>query len=325
MKALVIGLGGVGTVAAYTLQRKIPVYALVKSNIENVKSHGYTINSIDYGEINYRPTKVVESFQEAVDHGPFDYIIIATKIIPKPSGNIWDYVKEHHQLYTKNTSIVLFQNGINIEKYWTDLDVNLISGVSYISSTKNGITIDQVAPDEVSFGLFKGDAKALETFVDLYQNDINQVNITIDNNVRFIRMKKLLYNGSFNTLCSLTNTDVGVLYEVPDMVAMARLLMAEITTVANEDLKKHGSDKFLSEKSIDDMIQFALDVDVPNNYEPSMMVDSNNGREIEIEVILGNLIEIHGLNGGKPEEIPNLNFVYNCMKLIQFKLQHKKI
>lgn len=318
MSTLVIGLGGVGTIAAYTLQKKTEVTAIVRSGHDEVKTNGFTIKSADYGEVQYKPSHVVKDLKGAEEFGPFDNIVVSTKVIPKEK-NIWDDVKEYPKLFKKGTNVVLIQNGIEINKYWDLPDVNLISGVSYISSTKVGNTINQVAPDEVSFGLFDGgDEEALKKFAELYTNDINKANVRIDDNVRFTRLKKLLYNASYNTICCLMNVDVGIIYTSPDLIKKIKDVMKEIQTVANKDLEAHNSDKKITDTDIENMIKFTKEIDVPVNYEPSMLVDFRNDREIEVEVILGNLIRLN-----KDDKIPLLEFIYDGLQVIQYTLTNK--
>lgn len=60
VRALVIGTGGVGTMAAYALEQggKAEVTAVMRSNYDTVKRDGISINSIQYGNNikGWRPT-----------------------------------------------------------------------------------------------------------------------------------------------------------------------------------------------------------------------------------------------------------------------------
>lgn len=58
-RVLIVGSGGVGTMAAYALEKggKASVTAVLRSNYEVVKDQGFNINSLEHGEIkNWRPS-----------------------------------------------------------------------------------------------------------------------------------------------------------------------------------------------------------------------------------------------------------------------------
>lgn len=329
-RILSIGLGGVGTIAAYTLDRNedVELTAVIRSDYEVVSSKGYDIRFKSSDEsvknINFKPDNIVKTLEDAGAKGPFDYIVVSTKCIPQ-EHNIWDHVYElKHQLIHDNSSIVLIQNGIGIEKYWSKIPATLISGVSYISSTNTNGSVHMFAPDEVSFGLFDktADNAKLDKFIELFSNGDNTV--TKDEDALFTRFRKLLYNASFNTVCCLTNSDVGVIYDLNTNNEIALPIMKEIQIIANQDLKLNGLEKTIDDIHISNMIKFTGDIDAPNNYAPSMLVDFRSKRQIELEVILGNLIEIYNKNNSDIDiklQIPYLNFLYHSLKIVQFKLK----
>mmetsp|Transcript_6231 Transcript_6231/g.7705 ORF Transcript_6231/g.7705 Transcript_6231/m.7705 type:complete len:360 (+) Transcript_6231:42-1121(+) len=354
IKILSIGLGGVGVVTSYVLQNfnpEVEITAVIRSDYDHVMKSGYTISSIDYGgrRLNdnpneadnsikgFKPKNIVKKLTDATKFGPFDYIVVATKVIPKEKDNVWDQVEQLPELFKdeKGTSIVLIQNGIDPERFWEGLKDKaiFISGVSYISSVNHKGTVTQYGHDDNNFGLIYEDDNpdALEEFLGLYTNDYNSVGL--DTNVRLTRWKKLLYNASFNTVCCLTDMDVGKIFDLKDSMGiidnLVRPLMKEIQYVANYDLKTNYPNH-KGENVTDDDIGFIItateDTDAKNNYQPSMLVDSRNGRNIELEVILGNVIKIHKLNtnGDMKSEIPYLTLMYYLLSLVQYRLSDKQ-
>lgn len=349
-KVLSIGLGGVGVIANYTLQKfnsDVETTAIIRSDYDTVIAKGYTISSIDYGgrsqhggeedpENNvqgYKPHNVVKTLAEATKFGPFDFIVVSTKVIPQKENNIWDELNKFTELLlpNKGTSVVLLQNGIGLEILWEKLleKVNLISGVSYISSVNDKGTVTQYGHDYVLFGLFdqNGDKKALETFIELYKSGHNSV--LLDNNVAYTRWKKLLYNASFNTACCLVDADVGLLFDTEDVINEVIVpLMREVKYVSNLDLSKKNSDDLITDKDIDKLLKITDDTDARNRYQPSMLVDFRQGRPIELEVILGNVIKIFELRSADgdtaKDKIPYLKLLYHLLKVVQLKLQNAK-
>lgn len=356
-KILSIGMGGVGVVASYVLSLNpdVEITAVIRSDFDTVTTRGYTISSIDYGGRRanndpneaesaikgFKPHKIVKSLLELTE--AYDYIIISTKVIPQDSGNIWDDIIKYKDVIAKldkTTSFVLMQNGIDIEQYWKPLFevANFISGVTYVSSVNDKGAITQYGYDKVLFGLFDFNSEkenveghaSLDKFVELYNNDIND--ITVDTNVRYTRWRKLLYNASYNTVCCLTDLDVGKLYDLKDtkniIERVIRPLMKEVEFVANKDLASiHGEsyDKFLGDEDVNYMIAATEEYDAITNYQPSMLVDSRNGRMIELEIILGNIIKIYGglvtNEDFVKRDIPYLNFLYALLTLVQHRLE----
>ena len=67
---LLIGSGGVGTVASVALEKggHAHVTSVLRSDYEKVKEHGFSINSVDHGKLTgWRPSHVVNSVEKAVE------------------------------------------------------------------------------------------------------------------------------------------------------------------------------------------------------------------------------------------------------------------
>lgn len=68
-RCLLVGGGGVGTMAAYNLEAggKATVTAVLRSNFTAVERDGFSIDSIDHGKIEgWRPTESMYSYIHAV-------------------------------------------------------------------------------------------------------------------------------------------------------------------------------------------------------------------------------------------------------------------
>jgi ketopantoate reductase len=60
LNILIIGLGGVGTIAAFVLEKsgEAKVTAVLRSNYDAVAAEGFNIDSVDHGKIQkWRPSK----------------------------------------------------------------------------------------------------------------------------------------------------------------------------------------------------------------------------------------------------------------------------
>lgn len=314
MRCVVVGSGGVGSMAAYALSLNSETTAIVRSDYDQVSKHGFSIDLVDYGTIeSFKPQHVAKSIEDAAQLGKYDYIVVTTKNIPDVA-KVEELIEP---LVSAESTIVLVQNGIDIgapfvEKYPKNV---VLSGVSMISSTNYGGKITHVGHDELMVGVFHNPAlevkpqeMAAKTFVDLYKNDKNDC--VFDENVKFTRWRKLVYNATLNTVCTLTGVDVGRL-ELFGGMDLVRKAMREVLSVAKSD----GVD--LPE----DIMEFMIRSDDGNYYEPSMLVDIRKGNYIELEVILGNAVRIAERNG---VDAPTLALVYDLLKVVQNRTKETK-
>ena len=204
-RVLLVGGGGVGAMACYALESggKAEVTAVLRSNHEVVQKNGFQIDSIEHGNgiRDFRPTDVLKKVPNVEQEGlqPFDYIIVSTKNIPDVRPNVLDII---NPAITSEATIVLLQNGLNIEKpiierYPSNV---VLSGVSIISAseTSHGV-IKHEFTDTAKIGVFPAVKVALERskaqamrLVDTY-NACGKVNWEYDDDVAFTRWRKLLY------------------------------------------------------------------------------------------------------------------------------------
>lgn len=310
-------MGGVGTVAAYTLQLGgAEVTSVIRSDYDIVIEKGYKINSPDFGLIEgYRPSHIAKTAKEANEkYGPFDYVVVTTKNIPD-LNNVEDIYAD---AVSQNTVIVLQQNGLGIEKAAFERFPGhiVLSGVSMISSANYNGEINQTGGDSLAVGYFDNGvntpeeqlAKA-EEFVALYKKDQNQC--FIDKDSKYTRWRKLVYNAVFNTIATVTNLDVGRLEEFGAADGLIFPAMDEVIAMA-------ASDGVTLDPSIKQLMYHSDDGDW---YAPSMLVDLRKGNQIECEVILGNALRIAKKNGVKT---PILDVIYELLKLTQMSIKEKR-
>ncbi len=315
-KVLIVGLGGVGVLAAYALEynKKAEVTALIRSDYDRVIEKGYEINSVDYGHVEgFRPTHVVKTIEDAKKYGEFDFILVTTKNIP----DIHVVEDAFADAVSDKTTIVLLQNGFGIEKATFERFPGhiVLSGVSMISSANFHGVVEHVGTDSLGIGYFDNGVSSKEEqlaktkqFSELYEND--KIDCHIDEDVKFSRWRKLVYNASFNTIGALVDLDVGRIQEAGGTDTLIKPTMREIFKVAKSD------GVTLDESLMDTMIHS----DDGNWYAPSMLVDVRKGNQIELEIILGNVLEVAKQNS---VEVPILSVLYNLLHLVQFRLKEQ--
>ncbi|OAL19268.1 hypothetical protein AYO22_09812 [Fonsecaea multimorphosa] len=297
---LVVGTGGVGTMAVYALESggHARVTAVLRSNYETVVAKGFSFDSVSHGKVSgWKPTagkypvvmrnltlrkhlltlmhfatvtNEVPSAEQADQ--PFDFIVVTTKNTPDVPPTVADLIVP--AVTAGHTIIVLVQNGMNIESpVQQAFPSNMVlSGVSYIGAKE--VTpghIWQSDPDVLFIGPFVHPAISKQTglaaakrFVDIY-NAGGKVECQLDDDVAARRWRKLIYNASYNPVCAITQMDTSRLRLAKSPIdGLVRPLMGEIITAAGA----HGIE--LPTSLIDIMVN-AEDID--EYFEPSMQQD----------------------------------------------------
>lgn len=314
---LLVGSGGVGTMAAYALEysHKASVTSVLRSDYMKVLETGFTIESCDYGHIEgFRTTHVVNSIEKAMQLGPYNYVVVTTKNIP----DVTDMTEVISEAITDETVIVLIQNGIGIERdFFQRFPRNVVlSGVSFIQSINRNCVISHTSKDFLKVGYFYNknlerdfQEKVCKRFIEVYGNDF--IDCHYDSNVKFSRWRKLVYNACLNPVCALTGVDSGRLELFGGTDGIIRGMMREVIEVAKSD----GVD--LPE----DVIEFMIRSDDPVYFKPSMLVDIEKGNYMEVEVICGNTVRIAKENN---VPVPNLSLIYELLKVVQKKIKERK-
>lgn len=249
----------------------------------------------------------------------YDYVVVSTKQLPE-SYSVAELIRP---IVTPGvTAVVLIQNGLDIEVPIIEaFPANtVISGVSMIGSRIVGVNcIIQVGTEKLILGPHFHSGLERETqlqqatdFVSMYDAGGPGV-CSIELDMPKARWQKLLWNGTFNTLCALMLMDVGELQTSRGRETLLVPMMRELMAIAKAD--GHELPDVLVQK-----LAYGLPDDCP--YRPSMLLDVENGRPMEIEVILGNPLkkaERYGVTA------PNCQAVYELLKLAQWKNEQKAL
>ncbi|GMM37237.1 hypothetical protein DASC09_045620 [Saccharomycopsis crataegensis] len=315
---LLIGAGGVGAVVAYSIDYNnlSQLSIVVGRDYEKVKDAGYEINSVDHGTVHgWKPAHIYPNINAAAAaNDPYDFVVVTTKNLPDIQ-KVEDLIEP---VVTKEiTTVVLIQNGFDlgrpiIAKYPENV---CLSGVTFIGSHNYGGVIKQTQHEVTQISYFPNshlskevqESKAKE-FVKLYSTDKNSVTYSEDS--KFSRYRKLVYNGTLNTICTLVGTDTGRVELSGGNESIVIPAMKEIIAVAKAD------GVILPPTTINDM----LHDDDGDYFTPSMTVDSRKGNPLELEVILGNLLKVAGEVG---VETPVLSVIYSLLRIVQFRLKEQ--
>ena len=255
IKVLIIGGGGVGTMAAYALESggQVEVSMVLRSNFKAVEQNGFTIDSIQHGKdiSGWRPSHILQQVPDAQDPNgtSFDYIIAATKNVPDVKPTVVDIIEK--AVTPGKTSILLLQNGLNIEKPIIAKfpDNVVLSGVSLIGATEtqHGV-IRHDDTDDCIVGPFLTSgsraqpdvAKASARRIVEAYNACGKVNWEYDEDVPLTRWRKLIYNSSFNSVAAVTGMDTARMrmseFVIDDLILPIMLEIKAIARAAGIDL-----------------------------------------------------------------------------------------
>jgi len=302
-KVLIIGAGAIGGFYGALLAKAGAEVAVVcHSDYDHVKQQGFIIESYIFGTWTFTPSHVLKSAADYQDTA--DYVLLCTKVIPSI-----DRVALIRPAVTANTAIVFIQNGVEIEQEIVDAfpENEIISGLAYICShkTKQGKILHQAygrlalgtLPDSVSHKTAR--------LCELFEHAGIECNTT--ENIVTERWKKCVWNAPFNPL-SVLSGGLSTLDILKSQEAFVRCIMQEICRIA--EAVGHQ----LPDTIIDVNIAITYGM-LP--YKTSMLLDYENGRLMETEVILGNALRAGKRAGLK---IPYLESIYALMKLRELKL-----
>ncbi|KAI8895984.1 ketopantoate reductase PanE/ApbA-domain-containing protein [Globomyces pollinis-pini] len=312
---LIIGCGGVGGIIAsrLNLSTKTRVSIVCGSNYKVIHDNGLFLKTESWGTYQCIPYKV---FANTTDAGSsnlkFDHVIVTTKAIPSI-----DLPSLLTPVVSSNSMIHLIQNGIGIEDGVANSFPN-----NPVTSTVAMFAVSQYEPGKFKqtkiktliIGLFKKSdvhVAKLNEFIQLAsENGLDLIGP--EQNIQIRRWHKLLWNGTFNPIsiiegCKTTD----LLLSDPRIRETIRSTMEEIKWTAEQILKVPFPNTLMS---IDKYLEVTEDL---KDYKPSMLIDWENGREMELDVLLVNPIRIAKQHG---YEMPKLQSISDkLMELIASK------
>ena len=308
-RVLVFGMGSIGAVYASILDRGgADITCVCRSNYTQIKAHGLQIESPILGDRTSHPS-VARDVDQALSTSeqPLDYVLVCTKAVPATTTATIRLIKP--AITPEVTAIVLIQNGLGVEEpYRTAFPATtIISGVAYIPTT-------QVSPGIFShsemarlhLGLYgtdplSGAARQLELFASLIR--CGGATAIIEDDVQTQRWRKIVANGAINPICALSRCRDGQLLNItPLTLDLLKKVMLEIVAIA----EAAGYGNVVNVETVENQVGRSLSRPYPG-VQPSMLADALEGRELEVEAILGRLVQIGHEKG---VDIPRLDTLY---------------
>ena len=269
MKVAIVGAGALGLYYGALLQKSgVETHFLLRRDYDAIKKHGLRVYSIN-GDF-YLPK--VNAWRTPEEIGAADLVIIGLKTFANSS-----YQELIAPLLNNDTRILTLQNGLGNEEALADIfgAGRIIGGVAFLCSNRGEPgTVHHLGAGRIVLGEFvRNESRRLEQLAGMFCKAGVDCKTTGD--LRRARWEKLVWNIPFNGLSALLQQSVARLLAVPATRKLIRELMLEVITAGNHQ----GLDSEIPEKFADSMIEFT---DNMGEYRPSMQIDREEGRALEI-------------------------------------------
>ncbi|KAM0145784.1 hypothetical protein ACHAPC_011106 [Botrytis cinerea] len=336
IKVLIVGAGAVGAFYGSRIAQVqgTQVSVICRSNYKAVTANGFNVTSPKFGEYKYIPHQTFANPQEARDSNEdWDFVVVSTKALPDVSDDseiLESLVRKGH------TSIVLVQNGIGVEEPYSKRfsGSTILSAVTVVSAEQTSpgfikhnrwtrISIGPYLPGVVESTKLNDDQETAvqrnKTFVKLLQTGgIADAQEYSHWKLQMVRWHKIAINASMNPSAVLssgsTNNDMSL---DPELYIHLKGVMDEVLDTAPKILGTKLPKEFATSEQLLKSTQKNT-----SGSKPSMLLDWEQGKTMELEVILGNPIRIarrHGL------EMPRLQTLYALLRKAQENKTKKKL
>lgn len=324
---LIVGTGAVGAFYGSRLHGPASVSVTCRSNYAAVSAHGLAMRTHSFGDYHFTPHAVFPSIAAAAESGTkFDYVVVATKALP----DVTDDSQMIAPLVQPGTAVVLIQNGVGVEEPHRRrfLTAPILSAVTVVSAaqTEPGVVVQNrwtrinVGPfvrgaeegkgGEEEDKLVEEGREATRRFVELLKlGGIADAEECDEKGLQLVRWHKLAINASMNPSAVLSGgTGNARMSFDPELRRHLKACMEEIFETAPQVLGRPWPPKLASA----DAEKILKSTERNASGLPSMLLDWNAGRPMELEVILGNPIRLARRKG---YEMPRLQTLYALLKM----------
>lgn len=292
MRFSIIGAGGIGCYYAARLIEAGHEVTLVArgEHLQAMRSDGLSVN---HPELTFNQAVAActsDDWLAQTEPSQVDVVIVClkgmhTEMFAQQLGDWCQRYKGQDLPF-----VLSLQNGVENEKYLVDaLPKELVLGgiARRIGAhiVQPGV-VDAVGPAQVIFGLWPShqdinptQLAAINALGDVFNQALVPTEVSADINKELWR--KLMVNNGFNPICTLLQIETGEVASLPTLAPLIKGAMQEAALAA-----KANGVAFTSEE-VDEMFELISTFD---SIKPSMLIDREKGRPLEIEEICGVVI-----------------------------------
>lgn len=269
MKTAIIGAGALGLYYGALLQRSgVETHFLLRRDYQAIKQAGLRVYSIN-GDF-YLPQ--VNAWQTPAEIGKADLVIVGLKTFANNS-----YQQLIAPLIKEGTTILTLQNGLGNEEALAELfgAGRVAGGVAFLCSNRGEPgSVHHLGAGRIILGEFA--AAGLERVTALAAMfSAAGVDCKTTADLKRARWEKLVWNIPFNGLAALLQQSVDRLLAVTATRELVRELMREVIEAGN----RQGLRSEIPAQFAESMLDFT---DTMGAYKPSMQIDREEGRALEI-------------------------------------------
>ena len=274
MRIAIVGAGALGLYYGALLQKSgEDVCFLLRRDYDAVSRHGLKIFSIN-GDFTLPH---VQGYRAPEEVGPVDLVLVGLKTFANER-----FSELVGPLLGEGTQILTLQNGLGNEEALAKLfgAARIIGGVAFLCSNRGEPgEVHHLGAGRIILGEYQcRDRERVERLVSMFVKAGVDCRATDD--LKRSRWEKLVWNIPFNGLCALLQQPVNLLLEQESCRRLVREIMLEVIAAANAQLLVRP----IAEGYADSMLEFT---DNMGEYRPSMQIDREEGRQLEIASIFG--------------------------------------
>ncbi|HJV64792.1 MAG TPA: putative 2-dehydropantoate 2-reductase [Geomonas sp.] len=272
MRIAIVGAGALGLYYGAMLQRTgEDVHFLLRRDYQAISSQGLKVHSTN-GDFELPR---VQAYLAPEEIGEVDLVLVGLKTF----ANV-HYAGLIAPLVGDRTQILTLQNGLGNEEALAELfgADRIIGGVAFLCSNRaEPGEVHHLGAGRIILGEYRRvDSSRLERLVEAFTRAGVPCQATTD--LVRARWEKLVWNIPFNGLCALLQQPVDRLLAQEACRKLVRDLMVEVITAANSQAVLSP----IAETFADAMLDFTDNMGV---YKPSMQIDREDGRPLEIGAI----------------------------------------
>lgn len=277
LKYAIVGAGALGGYYGGRLARHGgDVHFLYHTEYEYVKQHGLKVKSVK-GDFELTNMNV---YNNTADMPQCDVVLVMLKTTQ--NGKLKDMLKP---LLKPETVVILVQNGLGYEQLLAKdfPDTCIGGGLAFICASRVGKgEILHADYGELTIGFYN---EVKSEIAEQIKTDFENAGVrcTMGNDLNFLRWRKLVWNIPYNGLTVVLHTTTDKIMQNP----ASRQLVTDMMNEVIEGARACGA------MVKPDFVQRMLDnTDKMEPYAPSMRLDYDNHRTMEIEAIYSNPVQL---------------------------------